>query len=173
MQHKAHQPLLPCASKYLQYRWDKSGYEIHMKKLEKERLSKIQRENLMLLDKISHIKRNTGRTDCRNEYADKRLDSDKRQEALLEIAKDNKIMLRHLTQCAPYYSVQVWNEQWIKTLEIMKSVGRFPPLNHAQIVHPVAHDACLWTGGGNRSTQRKPPNHRENMQTPHRGGRGN
>ncbi|KAK3538005.1 hypothetical protein QTP70_027326, partial [Hemibagrus guttatus] len=25
----------------------------------------------------------------------------------------------------------------------------------------------FWTGGGNRSTQRKPPKHGENMQTPH------
>ncbi|MCJ8743944.1 hypothetical protein PDJAM_G00100550, partial [Pangasius djambal] len=25
----------------------------------------------------------------------------------------------------------------------------------------------LWTGVGNRSTRRKPPKHRENMQTPH------
>ncbi|KAK2850255.1 hypothetical protein Q7C36_009038 [Tachysurus vachellii] len=32
MQHKSHQPLQPCASKYLQFRWDKSGYDIHKKK---------------------------------------------------------------------------------------------------------------------------------------------
>lgn len=33
MQHKAHQPLMPCASKYLQYRWDKGAYDIHKKKV--------------------------------------------------------------------------------------------------------------------------------------------
>ncbi|XP_027021785.1 uncharacterized protein CFAP97D2 [Tachysurus fulvidraco] len=159
MQHKSHQPLQPCASKYLQFRWDKSGYEIHNKKvqsakakvnttppkiynhillkrkkkmMEEERLSTIQRDNRMLLDKISHIKQTSGQIDCRNEYVNKRLDTDKRQEALLEIVKDNKIILRRLAQCTPYYSVQVWNEQWIKTLDVMKSIGRFPPLSHAQ-----------------------------------------
>ncbi|KAK3569082.1 hypothetical protein QTP86_022107 [Hemibagrus guttatus] len=159
MQHKAHQPLQPCANKYLQYRWDKRDYDIHKKKFqsakamvnttppkiydhillkrkkkmqEEERLSTIQRDNRMLLDKISHIKQTSGQIDCRNEYVNKRLDTDKRQEALLEIVKDNKIILRRLSQCTPYYSVQAWNEQWIKTLDIMKSVGRFPPLNHAQ-----------------------------------------
>ncbi|KAK2868842.1 hypothetical protein Q7C36_000713 [Tachysurus vachellii] len=36
------------------------------------------------------------------------------------------------------------------------------------------YHACLWTGGGNRSTRRKPPRHEENMQTPHtQGGGGN
>ncbi|KAK3563381.1 hypothetical protein QTP86_023323 [Hemibagrus guttatus] len=30
-----------------------------------------------------------------------------------------------------------------------------------------AYHACLWTGGGNWSTRRKPPRHGENMQTPH------
>ncbi|KAK2818200.1 hypothetical protein Q7C36_022133 [Tachysurus vachellii] len=36
------------------------------------------------------------------------------------------------------------------------------------------YHACLWTGGGNRSTRRKPPRHGENMQTPQtQGGGGN
>ncbi|KAK2839050.1 hypothetical protein Q7C36_013864 [Tachysurus vachellii] len=29
------------------------------------------------------------------------------------------------------------------------------------------YHVCLWTGGGNRSTRRKPQRHGENMQTPH------
>ncbi|KAI5106947.1 hypothetical protein C0J45_2585 [Silurus meridionalis] len=160
MQHKAHQPLMPCTSKYLQYRWDKNDFEIHKKKvqsakatlntnppkiynhilvkrkkkmLEDERLSTIQRDNHMLLDKISHIKKTAGRIDCKNEYVSKRLDTEKRQEALLEIVKNNKRMLQSLSHCEPYYSAQGWNEQWIKTLGLMKSIGRFPPLNYAQV----------------------------------------
>lgn len=67
----------------------------------------------------------------------RRHDTNKKQEALLEIVKDNKIMLRHLSQCTPYYSVQVWNEQWMKTLDLMKSIGRFPPLSHAQVRYKI------------------------------------
>ncbi|KAK1797813.1 hypothetical protein P4O66_008165, partial [Electrophorus voltai] len=93
-----YQPLLPCASKHLQYKWDRSCYNMHRekvksakatinssppetyghllvkrktKKMEEERLSKIQRENHMLLDKISHIMRTTGRIDSRNDYVSK------------------------------------------------------------------------------------------------------
>lgn len=39
---------------------------------EEERLSTIQRDNQMLLDKISHIKQTSGQIDCRNEYVNKR-----------------------------------------------------------------------------------------------------
>uniref|UniRef100_W5K408 CFAP97 domain containing 2 n=1 Tax=Astyanax mexicanus TaxID=7994 RepID=W5K408_ASTMX len=100
MQHQAYQPLLPCANKYLQYKWDKSCYETHrnrvqtakatinttppkvyshllvkgkkQKQLEEDRLSTIQRENHMLLDKINHIMKTTGRTDCKNDYVQKK-----------------------------------------------------------------------------------------------------
>lgn len=33
MQHQAYQPVLPSVNKYLQYRWDKSCYEMHRKKV--------------------------------------------------------------------------------------------------------------------------------------------
>lgn len=76
-------------------------------------------------------------------YFNFRLDTDKRQEALLEIVKDNKIILRRLSQCTPYYSVQEWNEQWIKTLGLMRSIGRFPPLCHSQVRYEVRLDSVL------------------------------
>ncbi|KAI4879246.1 hypothetical protein NFI96_012124 [Prochilodus magdalenae] len=159
MQHQTYQPLLPCVNKYLQYKWDKSCYEMHRKrvqsakatintappltyghllvkqnklKLEEERLSRIQRENDMLLDKICHIMKTTGRIDCRNDYVKKSLSSDKRQQELLQIVKENKQIFQHLSQCKPHYSVQLWREQWMETLNLMESIGRFPRLNSTQ-----------------------------------------
>ncbi|KAK3573328.1 hypothetical protein QTP86_022710, partial [Hemibagrus guttatus] len=46
------------------------------------------------------------------------------------------------------------------------------PTHRRAHTHTLIHSlrtiyACLWTGGGNRSTRRKPPRHGENMQTPH------
>lgn len=70
-------------------------------------------------------------------YLTLRHDTDKRQEALLEIVKTNKIILRRLSQCTSYYSVEGWNEQWLKTLDHMKSLGRFPPLRHVQVKYEV------------------------------------
>ncbi|KAL7865958.1 hypothetical protein SRHO_G00112050 [Serrasalmus rhombeus] len=159
MQHQTYQPVLPCINKYLQYKWDKSCYEMHRKRvqsakatinttpplvyghllvkrkkqtLEEERLSTIQRENHMLLDKISHIMRTTGRIDCRNDYVKKSLCSDKRQRDLLQIVKENQQIFRRLSQCTPLYSVQLWQEQWLDTLNLMESIGRFPRLSSTQ-----------------------------------------
>ena len=33
MAHQAYQPVLPCVSKYLQYKWDQSNYDMHRKKV--------------------------------------------------------------------------------------------------------------------------------------------
>ncbi|XP_048712264.1 uncharacterized protein CFAP97D2 isoform X3 [Lepidochelys kempii] len=91
--HRAYQPSLPCGNKYLQQKWDKTNYEEHKKriqtakpvvdtttpltyghlhlklkklKLEKERLSVIERDNHLLLEKISCIMRTKGRIDNKN-----------------------------------------------------------------------------------------------------------
>ncbi|KPP65234.1 hypothetical protein Z043_116363 [Scleropages formosus] len=97
--HRAYQPARPCGSRYLQHKWDKSDFERHRDKvksakatistspprkyghlevklkklkLEEERVSKIQRDNHALLEKISRIMRTTGRVDHRNDYSSRR-----------------------------------------------------------------------------------------------------
>ncbi|XP_042350718.1 uncharacterized protein CFAP97D2 [Plectropomus leopardus] len=97
--HLAYQPLLPAGNKYLQQKWDKASYDLHRgkvksakptinttppktyshlalklktQKLEEEWTMKIQRENNMLMEKISHIMRTTGGVDNRNYYDRKR-----------------------------------------------------------------------------------------------------
>uniref|UniRef100_A0A673FY09 Si:dkey-83m22.7 n=1 Tax=Sinocyclocheilus rhinocerous TaxID=307959 RepID=A0A673FY09_9TELE len=160
MQHQAYQPILPCVNKYLQYRWDKNCYEMHRNKvksakptinttppktynhllvklkkrqLEEERVSRIKKENHMLLDKMSHIMQTSGGVDCRNDYVKKSLGSEKRQQDLLRITKENECMLQRSSTCRPRYSVQVWHEQWLKTLELMDTVGRYPRLYTAHV----------------------------------------
>ncbi|XP_066497527.1 sperm axonemal maintenance protein CFAP97D1 [Hoplias malabaricus] len=165
MQHQAYQPLQPCVNKYLQEKWDKSCYEMHRKrvqsakstlnttpplvyghlltkkkkqKLEEERLSTIQRENNMLLDKISHIMKTTGRIDCRNDYVKKSLYADKREKDLLQIVKENQLIIQRLSQCAPQYSVKLWREQWLENLHLMEQIGRFPHLHSSQVSSGVS-----------------------------------
>ncbi|XP_058643249.1 uncharacterized protein CFAP97D2 isoform X2 [Onychostoma macrolepis] len=160
MQHQAYQPVLPCVNKYLQYRWDKNCYEMHKNKvksakptinttppktynhllvklkkrqLEEERVSRIKRENHMLLDKMSHIMQTSGGVDCRNDYVKKSLGSEKRQQELLRITKENQRILQGLSTCRPRYSAQVWHEQWLKNLELMDTIGRYPRLYAAHV----------------------------------------
>uniref|UniRef100_A0A8C8EPQ2 Uncharacterized protein n=1 Tax=Oncorhynchus tshawytscha TaxID=74940 RepID=A0A8C8EPQ2_ONCTS len=127
MQHLLYQPLLLNGNKYLQQKWDKASYEMHLRKVsescfdfQEQSMSKIQRENNMLLEKISHIMRTTGRIDNRNDYEDKRYSE------LLRITKDNQLILLRLTQCQPHYSIKDWHEDWLKTIKLMESIARYP-----------------------------------------------
>uniref|UniRef100_A0A668AC60 CFAP97 domain containing 2 n=1 Tax=Myripristis murdjan TaxID=586833 RepID=A0A668AC60_9TELE len=147
MLHLAYQPLLPTGSKYLQLKWDqknvqervKNAYQyvkdcvsvsfpkhIHPVKLEEQRMMKIQKENNMLLEKISHIMRTTGRIDNRNDYERKSLGRERRQLEMLRITKENQMILFRLSQCRPHYNVRIWHEDWLKTLKVMDSIARYP-----------------------------------------------
>ncbi|XP_040913997.1 uncharacterized protein cfap97d2 isoform X2 [Toxotes jaculatrix] len=126
MQHLAYQPLLPTGNKYLQQKWDKASYDLHRRKLEEEWTMKIQRENNMLMEKISHIMRTTGGVDNKNYCDRKSLGKEKRQLELLRITKENQMILFRLSQCRPHYSVRSWHEDWLKTLKVMDSIARYP-----------------------------------------------
>ncbi|XP_065107865.1 sperm axonemal maintenance protein CFAP97D1 [Paramisgurnus dabryanus] len=153
MQHQAYQPILPSVNKYLQYRWDKDCYEIHRTKvksakptinttppktynhlivklkkqqLEDERVSRIKRENHMLLDKMSHIMQTAGGVDCKNDYVIKSLGKEKRQMELLHITKENQRILQRLCTCRPHYNIQTWHNQWLKNIELMDNIARYP-----------------------------------------------
>ncbi|CAB1328304.1 unnamed protein product [Coregonus sp. 'balchen'] len=150
MQHQSYQPLLLTGNKYLQQKWDKASYEIHLRKvksakptidttapktyghlalkmkkqkLEEQSMSKIQRENNMLLEKISRIMKTTGHIDNRNDYENKR---EMQQQEWLRITKENQLILLRLTQCQPHYSIKDWHEDWLKTIKIMESIARYP-----------------------------------------------
>nr|XP_060625652.1 uncharacterized protein CFAP97D2 [Anolis sagrei ordinatus] len=151
--HRAYQPILPCGNKYLQQKWDKVTYEEHVKKiqrakpvvdtsppptyghlhlklrklkLEKERLSIIERDNHLLLRKISHIMRTTGRIDNKNEYEAKSLNRKIREQELLRITRENRVILERITKCQPQYKVQKWNEDWQKTEYYTNNITRYP-----------------------------------------------
>ncbi|KAL2081332.1 hypothetical protein ACEWY4_023185 [Coilia grayii] len=159
MAHQSYQPVLPCVSKFLQYRWDQNSYDIHRKKvssakatisrtppktythinnnskekkLKEDRISVIERDNHMLLEKISHIMRTTGRVDNKNDFISKRICSEKRQQDLLRITEENLKILNRLSQCGPNYSIQRWHDDWLKTTTLMESIGRYPRVNSVQ-----------------------------------------
>ncbi|XP_055072092.2 sperm axonemal maintenance protein CFAP97D1 isoform X1 [Misgurnus anguillicaudatus] len=153
MQHQAYQPILPSVNKYLQYRWDKNCYEIHRTKvksakptisttppktynhlivklkkqqIEDERVSRIKRENHMLLEKMAHIMQTNGGVDCKNDYVIKSLGKEKRQMELLHITKENQRILQRLCTCRPHYNIQTWHNQWLKNIELMENIARYP-----------------------------------------------
>ncbi|XP_061917711.1 sperm axonemal maintenance protein CFAP97D1-like isoform X2 [Entelurus aequoreus] len=147
--HLAYQPLLPSGNKYLQKKWDQMCYDIHRTKLktmkptvdntapktydhpktlkcEDHWTMKIEKENRLLLDKISHIMKTNGRVDNRNYYEKKSLGLEKRQRELVRITKENQEILLRLNRCRSQYDVRNWHQDWLKTLRVMDAIARYP-----------------------------------------------
>ncbi|XP_019956299.2 sperm axonemal maintenance protein CFAP97D1 [Paralichthys olivaceus] len=153
MQNLTHPPPFPTGNQILQQKFDKASYDLHKRKvksakstinttppktyshltlklkkqqLEEERTLRIQQENNMLMEKISHIMRTTGGVDNRNNYDKKSLGKEKRQLELIRITEENQMILFHLSQCRPHYNVRSWHDDWLKTLKLMDSIALYP-----------------------------------------------
>ncbi|XP_041357854.1 serine/threonine-protein kinase fray2-like [Gigantopelta aegis] len=151
--HRSYQSVLPTANKLLQWRWDTTYYNEHRRKvhsaapmvdtkapptymhlhlklkklqLEEERLATIERDNRILLEKMSYIMRTRGRVDNRNNYEYKSLNREKRQRELLRVTRENQEILRRITMRQPEYSAKKWQEDWEENQKFMDSISHFP-----------------------------------------------
>uniref|UniRef100_A0A3B4ZW20 Uncharacterized LOC103357832 n=1 Tax=Stegastes partitus TaxID=144197 RepID=A0A3B4ZW20_9TELE len=133
MQHRNYKLLLSTTNKYLQQKREKA-YDLHRRKVRRstslvfnlEETRRIQRENNMLKEKISHIMATTGRVDNRNDYDKKSLSKERQQRELLRITKQNQMIQFRLSKCKPHYHARSWNEDWLKTLKLRDSIARYP-----------------------------------------------
>ncbi|KAK2519464.1 hypothetical protein Q9233_011991 [Columba guinea] len=124
--HRSYQPVLPCGNKYLQLKWDKEKYEGHKKRLEEDRHSAIERENRVLLEKISRIVRTKGQIDNKNDYKAKSLNAEKRKQEQRRVSQENRVILDRITKAQPHYQVQRWHEDWQRAEKYMASIARYP-----------------------------------------------
>ncbi|CAI9547418.1 unnamed protein product [Staurois parvus] len=95
-------------------------------KLEEERLSTIERDNHLLLEKMSTIMRTKGRIDNKNNYVAKSLNQEKRAQELLKVSRENESIEGRLTKCEPQYRVEKWHEDWVKAEKYMDSIAKYP-----------------------------------------------
>lgn len=151
--HRSYQSILPTHNKLLQKKWDDTYYNEHRRKvrtahsmvdtrapptymhlhlklkklqLEEERLATIERDNRILLEKMSYVMRTRGRVDNRNNYEYRSLNREKRQRELLRVTKENQSILTRITSRSPEYSVQRWNTQWEDNQKFMDNIAHFP-----------------------------------------------
>merc|ERR1712154_603138 len=131
--HRSYQSILPTHNKLLQQRWDTTYYNEHRRKvrdvqpmvdtkapptymhlhlklkklqLEEERLATIERDNRILLEKMSYIMRTRGRVDNRNNYEYKSLNREKRQRELLRVTKENQKFMDNISHYPQEWWVQ-------------------------------------------------------------------
>merc|ERR1712048_1291067 len=151
--HRAYQPITPANNKLLKKRWDQFRYSIHRRKvdsagavidnkppqtymhlhlklkklqLEEERLATIERDNRILLEKMSYIMRTRGRVDNRNNYEYKSLNREKRQRELLRVTKENQAILYRINMRRPEYSHRKWQADWEENQKFMDNISHYP-----------------------------------------------
>merc|ERR1712202_44221 len=78
--------------------------------LEEERMSTIERDNRLLLEKMSQIIRTRGRVDNRNYYSYKSLNHEKRQRELARVTREH----------------QKLEADWKKHEQMMDNIARYP-----------------------------------------------
>lgn len=151
--HRAYQPITPANNKLLKKRWDMSSYNTHRRKVqsakavidnkppqtymhlhlklkklqvEEERLATIERDNRILLEKMSFVMRTRGRVDNRNDYEHKSLNKTKRQRELLRVTHENQAILKRITAKEPHYNHLQWEDEWQINETYMDNISKYP-----------------------------------------------
>lgn len=151
--HRAYQPITPANNKLLKKRWDMSRYDTHRRKvksakavidnkppktyihlhlplkklqIEEERLATIERDNRILLEKMSFVMRTRGRVDNRNDYEHKSLNKTKRQRELLRVTHENQAILKRISSKEPHYNHLQWEDEWQINETYMDNISKYP-----------------------------------------------
>ncbi|KAM4790018.1 LOW QUALITY PROTEIN: uncharacterized protein CFAP97D2 [Cyanocitta cristata] len=94
-------------------------------KLEEDQLSATERDNCLLLKKMSCIMRTKGQTDNKNDYKAKSLIEEKRKQELWKANQENCAILDRITKSQPQYQVQ-WHEDWQQAEKYMANIASYP-----------------------------------------------
>lgn len=151
--HRYYQPVTPANNKLLKRKWDQKLFVQHRQnvlfakpvidnrppstfmhlylklkklKMEEERLAIVERDNRILLEKISYTMRTQGRIDMDNQYEQKSLNTTRRQRELLRVTHENQAILKRLSSKEPYYRHLEWEDQWRKQQKQMRHMSKYP-----------------------------------------------
>ncbi|CAG9330978.1 unnamed protein product [Blepharisma stoltei] len=128
---------IPVCNKHLSKRWDEHTMQIHYNKLRRiksaidkscpvtfgqlkhkpkkdqlteERFTEIERENRLLLEKMSHIMNTRGNRSFSQTHK-KSLNLAVRKRKLVQITEENQALLKRLQDKLPHYNVNKWEEE--------------------------------------------------------------
>lgn len=101
--------------------------------LMEERYSEIEKDNRLLLEKMSYIMRHNS-LDNQNESSKygHSLNHGQRKRELARITKENQAILRRLQQSEPTYDHMEWDDAARKNDEYMRNICEMPSKNLAQ-----------------------------------------
>ncbi|CAH1786337.1 unnamed protein product [Owenia fusiformis] len=151
--HRAYQPITPANNKLLKKRWDQLRFDTHRRKvtsaqavidnkppktymhlhlklkklqMEEERLATVERDNRILLEKMSFIMRTRGRVDNKNDYEHKSLNKTARQRELLRVTHENQAILKRISSKEPHYNHMQWEDEWKVNQKYMMYIANYP-----------------------------------------------
>jgi len=155
--HRAYQPITPANNKLLRKRWDEYSFQFHRKmvdtaapmidnkppktymhlhlklknlQLEEQRIAEVERDNRILLEKMSYIMRTKGIVDNRNDYQQKSLNKAKRQRELLRLSHDNQAILRRIQSKESFYKQSEWEEHHRTQQKYLDNITKYPKYWH-------------------------------------------
>ncbi|CAB3992275.1 carboxypeptidase E-like [Paramuricea clavata] len=101
---------------------------LNLKKMQKEeeRSALIDKENRLLLEKMSSIMRTRGSVDNRNSYLARSLNKTLRQRELLRVTHENQAILKRITSKEPHYNHLQWEEEWQMNMLYMNNISKYP-----------------------------------------------
>lgn len=90
---------------------------LHLKfkklKMEEERLSTIDRNNYLLLQRVASAMKTRGQTDGQNSFTWRSLNRKSREQALMKVQKQNQAVPERLRSSEPWYGAQRRREDWV------------------------------------------------------------
>ncbi|KAL5264330.1 hypothetical protein ACHWQZ_G005431 [Mnemiopsis leidyi] len=188
--HRGYQNITPANNKVLKKLWDDTRYNQHrtnilfaegridnaapktymhlhlkLKKLqmEEERLATVERDNRILLHKMSNVMRTKGTVDNHidNKYIHKSLNKIKRQRELEKIAWENKAIHKRIAAQGTRYCRDVWLDEWRVNERYMANICTFPQFWYDRMAEQdkpffkeLKQEACLRVGQANRQFQK-------------------
>lgn len=163
--HKHYDSINPCQNKLLARKYEAARYEAHRKRvgaakqdidngapktymhlhvklkkiqLEEERLAVIERDNRMLLEKMSKIMRTQGQVDHRNEYEHKSINRRTRQYELLRITQENQAILKRIQARKPDIDTEALSNDFSKSEHYAGDLTHFPTYSPTRTVTRTA-----------------------------------
>ncbi|CAF1169079.1 unnamed protein product [Rotaria sp. Silwood1] len=150
--HKSYRSTCPATNKFLKKRWDDKYYSdhrilvrdaqpcvdarppqtflhLHMKykkfQLEEEHRAIIERDNRILLEKVSHIMKTKGSVDSHHQYELKSLNQGKRRQELLKVSKENANIMKRLMQQKLDINRENWKDNWAKNSVYFDNIAKY------------------------------------------------
>lgn len=93
-----------------------------------ERYFEIDRENKILLQKMSDIMRHTTYTNERSKSGPASLNRDLRKTELMRITEENQAILKRIQKAQPIYNHVEWEDSYRQSTNYLKNKCEFPPL---------------------------------------------